>query len=61
MQDAGYEDYLKEQSCEELLSIKNSLSRVAYPDRFAMITAEIAGREELTLPPPLLGSSMDST
>jgi len=61
MQDAEYQELLKKQSYEDLLAIRRSLNRVAHPERFALVIAEIDGRDKLTIPPPLPGNKLDTT
>jgi hypothetical protein len=61
MNDAEYRDYLKKQSFDDLLAIRNTLDSIAHPDRFALVIAEIEGRDKLTVPPPLPGSELEAT
>ena len=49
MDNTEYQAYLKKQSDADLLSIRNSLDRGAYPDRYAMIIAEIEARDKLSV------------
>jgi len=59
MQDTEYQAYVKKQSYNDLLSIRNSLSKTTYPDRYAMVIAEIEARDKGPVPPPLSGISPD--
>ncbi len=59
MEDTEYEAYLKKQTCEDLLSIRNSINRVANHARFALVNVEIESRERMPVPPPLSGLSPD--
>ncbi len=61
MQDAEYQEYLKKKSYDDLLSIRSSLNGNAHPERFALVIAEIDGRDNLTVPPPPPGSNREAT
>ena len=52
MNEPSYADYLKTQSYEDLLSIRNSIDKTAHPDRHAMVVAEIEARGQQPPPPP---------
>jgi len=61
MQDAEYQEYLKNQSYEDLLAIRSSLDKAAHPERFSLLITEIEGRDKLTIPSPFPGSEPDTT
>ena len=46
MDDTEYSAYLKGQSNDDILSIRGSLDRVAHPERYRMVMAEIETREK---------------
>jgi len=52
MNEPSYADYLKTQSYEDLLSIRNSIDKTVHPDRHAMVVAEIEARGQQPPPPP---------
>lgn len=57
MNDEEYQSYLKTQVYADLLSIRNSLNRAAYPGRYDQVIAEIDARDKMSVPP----TSSDST
>ena len=59
MQDLEYQCYLKKQSYADLLSMRSSLDKQAYPERHALLVAELLQREKL--PPPLPGEEVGTT
>jgi hypothetical protein len=52
MDEKSYPDYLKAQSYEDLVSIRNSLDKAAHPDRYAMVIPEIETRGKMPESPP---------
>jgi hypothetical protein len=46
MPDEDYSAYLKRQSYDDLLAISYSLDKDAHPERYAMVSAEVAVREK---------------
>ncbi len=59
MEDAEYAAYLKKQTYEDLISIRDSLNRTTLPARFALVNGEIESRDSVPVPPPLSGITPD--
>jgi hypothetical protein len=59
MDDIEYQAYLKKQTYDDLLSIRDSINRMARPERFALINTEIEVRDHIPVPPPLTGIRPD--
>ena len=51
MEDKAYPAYLKRQSHDDLLSIRDSLDKVAHLERYAMVLAEIESCEKSPVSP----------
>ena len=59
MNNGDYQAYLTKQSYEELMFIRGSLNKIAYPERYALVVAEIDNRDTVTAPSPCPGMNND--